>query len=79
LRIKRSVQAQYNTNVSAISEQLLAERQSVSMVAKPSETFVSAGMTMNGRAVDVESGDVASVDDAVAENPDEIAVDAMDI
>jgi pre-mRNA-splicing factor SYF1 len=78
LRIKRSVQAQYNTDVSVISAQMLADRNAangLTMVPKPSETFVSGGMTMNGKAVADAQPEQADVEMAEAvENPDEIDV-----
>lgn len=95
LRIKRSVQAKFNTDVEFLSAQILANRQATTsassgsseeiqmeeesqaigisqLVAKPSETFIAGGKTMNGRLIDDAAEETPAI---VVANPEEIAMD----
>jgi pre-mRNA-splicing factor SYF1 len=95
LRIKRAVQSRFNTDVEYLSAQILANRQQqqqqqkvtgsaaeagiASLVARPSETFIAGGKTMNGRPVDDgKAGEMEQAVEGMEQNPDEIQMEGDD-
>ena len=90
LRIKRSVQAQYNSDTGFLSQQMLAANRAAAAtkgkgakagaavpLAKPSMTFISGGKTMNGKKVKEDEAAAAAAK-AVPVNPEEIVMDDDD-
>lgn len=77
LRVKRAVEAEFSSRVDFLSEQLLKKRQE-SLMARPSDTFISGGKTQDGKALVESKQVVVEMEDQPPENQNEIKLDFMD-
>jgi pre-mRNA-splicing factor SYF1 len=81
LRVKRSVEAEFNSRVEFMAEQLLAKRREEAMLMKPSDTFISGGHSGNANdaAPVVETKEaVVEMEDQPSANQEEIKIDYME-